>query len=245
MVPSNNVTCTSGRFAAGILELRGAVGDAETWGGGLWGQWYAQPGKIYVWRAPYSGAEFDGPEDGMLLARAVARASKLKLDIRGVVLGTYTSDGQPGVDVVMTADSVIPYAVQQSAGSLGRAALADPSLYRRFPDLAFGSAAHGAPKFVQLTGPPDAIDFWLQHPVIWDDTSGPMEAFVKLRGVYRGEADDGPRLNEWRRDAPPLGPGDKPSSQLVDPKMLRAGMWIAAGAAVAWIGARLYEERAA
>lgn len=223
--------------------MRRALGDTTSWD-----QWYAKPGEVYVWRTPYTGADFETPEDGMALLRALARASTLKLDVRGIVFGTYRSDGQKGVDLVMTADSTIPYAVPQSARRLAEVAIADPALRRRFPQLAFGSASHGGPKFVALTGPPDAIDFWVQHPIVWDDRAGPMEAFAKLRGVYGGEADDGPRLNEWRHEEPDLGPNgkngtDKPPTKTA--AALKWGMWIAAGAAAAWIGARVYEETAA
>lgn len=247
-VRPKNVAATSGMgmqlaSLVGGAERSQAVGDTTGWD-----QFYASPDEVYVWRAPIGGARIDNVDDAQLLVRAIGRASTLKLDIRGVVFGDY-ADGEPGVDVVMTADTTIPYAVPQSASLLGERAMADPSLRQRFPHLSFGTAQHGRPRFLELTGPPDAVDFWLQHPIVWDDQVGPVEAFVKQRGIYGGEADDGPRLREWTKPGSGLEPGNgnggEPSSNGAVGSAIKWGVVALVGAAIVWAGARAYEERAA
>lgn len=242
-VPSTNVMARPGRYAAGVSDLRGgavrkALGDTVDWG-----QWYAEPREVYVWRAPISGARIESPEDAQAVLRAVARASELKLDVRGIVWGTYRASGhaEEGVDVVMTADTTIPYAVPQTASELGRAALADAGLRRRFPELQFYSPRFGGPRLLQLTAPADAVDFWLAHPIVYDDKIGPMDAFAKLEGIYKGEADDGPRLSPWKRERPDLGGGSggKLAQAAKDHWLLLLGL----GAAAAYAGATLLGGR--
>lgn len=234
-VPSTNVTARPGRYAAGVSDLRGAAALGDTVD---WGQWYAEPREVYVWRSPVAGARIESPGDARAILRAVARASDLKLDVRGIVWGKYRASGheEEGVDVVMTADTTIPYAVPQTAGELGRAAAADPALRRRFPELVFHSARFGGPRLLQLTAPADAVDFWLAHPIVYDDKIGPMDAFAKMAGIYKGEADDGPRLSPWKSERPDLGGGGGKLARVAkDHWLLLLGL----GAAAAYAGAKL------
>jgi len=58
-----------------------------------------------------------------------------------------------------------------------------------------------------MTGPPASQDFWLSHQTVWDDETGPLDAFAKMAGIYKpGHADDGPQLQAWNGGEPPIGP---------------------------------------
>lgn len=208
---------------------RAAMGDTADWD-----LFYASPSEVYVWRAPIEGAGVSGPEDAQLVLRAIARAQINKLDVRGVVFGYY-EDGSQGLDVVFTADTILPYAIPQSAARLAEAALSDPALRARFPSLSFPG-----PRWLELTGPPDAIDFWRAHAIVWDDQVGPTDAFAQLEGIYRGEADDGPRLAPWKKEPPVLNGKPIPGEKSAWPTLALVGLGMAA---LVWIGAQVWTTK--
>ena len=153
-----------------------------------WDRWYAQPTEVYVWRADVGNANIQTPEDARLFLRAVAKAQKLSLDARAItVLQAADDPTRSRIDVVLTADSFIPYAVPSTAKVVAERARVDGPLTARFPNVQFLGQS-----FLQLVAPPDAIDFWKAHPVIWDDQTGPLQAFAELKGIYKGRIDDGP-----------------------------------------------------
>lgn len=178
-----------------------AMGDTERWH-----QLYAVPSDVYLWRARLSGVKVDEPADAQALSRAVARAiADMGLDVRGIVV-----DPKPegtDVDVVLTSDSRRPYWLGTSAYDVGGKLREDDVVSQRYPQLGVINAT-----FLSLTAPPASKDFWLSHPIIWDDATGPLDAFAKQQGIYRpGRADDGPQLQAWQADvAPPVGPPPTP-----------------------------------
>jgi len=198
---------------------------------GGWARWYADPSEIYLWRAKVRGAALDDPRDAQLLLRAVARGQQLRLDVRGLVVG-WGKDNVANVDVVMSADTLIPYVVPTTAEVVAERAAADEALRQRFPGLAFSE-----PQFLELTGPADAVDFWRSHQIIWDDKTGPLDAFARLEGIYRGAADDGPRASRWTLPEPELD--GKPATPGLGTATTFVG-WAAVGAAVVWLGAHVF-----
>ncbi len=208
-----------------------ALGDTA-----VWQRWYASPAEVYLWRADVQGAQIRNPEDARLILRAVAKSHGLGMDVRGIAVG-WRQDGKPQVDVVLTADSLIssPHMLGMAPQDVARAAEADATLRQRYPGLQFSS-----PHLLQLTGPADAVDFWRQHDIVWDDKGGPMSPFAKLEGIYRGSADDGARAEPWTTQPPKLNGdnGPRPPS-----KTLHFLAWAVAGAAIAWLGAHLIMEQ--
>jgi hypothetical protein len=199
-----------------------------------WARWFASPKKVYVWRTGIRGAKIETPTDAHWLLRAVAKGQILRLDTRGIVLGR-APDGTQTVDVVMTADTTIPYFVPQSAVRVAEAAAGDGPLRQRFPALVFES-----PQFLTLTGPAPAVDFWRQLSIAWDDTVGPTEVFADEAAAYRGAgADAGAQLEQWLRAKDPLEPADKPAK----PAATNFLAWAAAGAVVIWAGAHIISTK--
>lgn len=176
-----------------------------------WSRWLASPEEVYVWRAQIAGAKLTQPADALMMLRAVAAAQDLSLDAKAVAVGPGSSfdivTGPGGrIDIIMAADSTIPYVSTTDAEELAAALLADPTVRTRYPQLSVS-----APAWLQLTGPPAAVDFWRSRPTLWDDKVGPLDAFAKQQGVYRGTADDGPAAAQWAPSGqPPLGPPPPP-----------------------------------
>jgi hypothetical protein len=198
-----------------------------------WHQWWAAPTEVYVWRAYLQNAVVEEPADAQLLLRAVARAAAdLSMDVRGIVI-----NDKGGADVVMTSDTHIPYILPPTATDVKIGALADSQLRARYPQVDLVGE-----RFLQLTGPPASVDFWRAHATVWDDKVGPLDAFAKLEGIYRGHvADEGPALQAWTVSSPPLEPPPPhPSTAGISPAVLFAGAVVLAGAA--W--ALLSKERA-
>lgn len=173
---------------------RRAFGDTTDWG-----QWYASPGEVYLWRAMATGADFQEPADANRLLRSVAlAAADLSLDVRGIVVSPTGA-----VTVVFTADTTTPYVDPTTAVEVANHVLADSAVRDRFPELSLQSA-----RWMQLTGPPASVDFWKAHAIVWDDDVGPLDAFAKQQGIYRGpNADAGPQLAPWATEPPDLGNG--------------------------------------
>jgi hypothetical protein len=185
------------------------------------------------------GAAITTIADAQTVLRAVAKAQSLSLDARAIVIGQADPAGAT-LDVVFTADSVIPYAVPDTATVVANRAASDSALSQRFPGVAFVD-----PQFLQLTAPPDAIDFWKAHDIVYDDKVGPTSSFANQEGVYLGKADDGPRAAAWTPDpTPPLN--DKKngkSGPLLSDSTINFLAWALAGSALAWLGGHLFFSR--
>jgi hypothetical protein len=180
----------------------GALGLGDTTD---WKQVWSDPAEVYLWRAFVHGAELADPSDAQLLLRAVAKsATELGMDVRGIVVGPTGM-----VDVVLTTDVLQPYVLPPDAADVRIGALADPQLRARYPQIDLQ-----AERFLQLTGPPASVDFWRAHATVWDDKVGPLDAFAKMQGIYRGpNADAGPGLAPWTVSQPPLEtPPPKPTT---------------------------------
>lgn len=200
-----------------------------------WKQFYAMPAEVYVWRALLLNADLEDPGDAQLVLRAVAKAAAdLRLDVRGIVV-------KPGggVDVILTADTVIPYVLPPTdAADVRVGVMADPQVRTRFPQVDVQGE-----RFLQLTGPPASVDFWRAHTTVWDDQVGPLDAFARLEGIYRGAmADDGAALQPWTVEQPPL---KKPPTTNTTTSWASTGMVIFASALLLAGGAwALSKERA-
>lgn len=208
-----------------------SLGDTTSWSTP-----WANTGDVYVWRAGVAGASIATPDDlaavvraaGMAKGGAVTPAPNHGLDIRGAAV----TPGGKDVDVVMTAASWTPYVVDLTAQKLADAILADPSLRQRFPSLAFND-----PKWLQLVGPPGAVDFWRSRSVLWDHNAGPTQAFTALQNLFTGTADDGTSLHNLAPTPVPEPtpvPGAEPSGAGGASPVL----WIFGTIAVTWLAAR-------
>jgi hypothetical protein len=180
------------------------LGDTSAW----W-RLYALDSDVYLWRAKIKSDPPKAPEDALVILAAAMRGANAGLDARGVCVYA-TEGGNYAVDVVMTVRS---FAVRTeitgwSAESIAAAVVADGGVRAAMPNLKVDSA-----EWLQLTGPPQAIDFWRAHEVLWDYALGPSggaptQAFADVRGVYKSPADEGPNAQPWKPSDSPLGPPD-------------------------------------
>lgn len=229
-MPPRNLLCAPDRAlgSAGVRHRGLSRGFGET---GPWDLFYASPDEVYVWRAPIEGAVIETPDDAQLVLRAIAKAQINKLDAKAIAFVLRGQADQQAIDVLFTADSTIPYTIPQSAKRLAEAAEADPALRQRFPGIAFPDA-----QWLELTGPPDAIDFWRAHEIVWDDSVGPTDAFAKLKGIYKGQADDGPRVTAWTKKPPDLNGGKNGGHPGTSSALTYVGLALGT-AAIVWLGA--------
>lgn len=206
------------RSVTPVMRRDQGFGDTEPWS-----RWWASPAEVYVWRARLKNAEIGSPADALRILRSVAEAQtdSLELDARAIALG---ADGR--VDVIFTADSTRPYGAAVDALDIAQTVRQDPSLRTLWPQLDVTS-----PVWLELTGPPQATDFWRSRPILIDDTVGVQDAFAKQQGVFQGAADDGDSAQAWTGSEPPLEPPEpsppsEPSSKL--PQILLAATVTAA-----------------
>lgn len=213
-----------------------SFGDTTAWHGAV-----ANTDEVYVWRAGLSGADITSADDLAAIVRAAGLAKgsletlgvspNFGLDLRGAVV----ADGSGHIDIVGTSPSWKLFVGSPNASRLGDAILADPSVRQRYPSLAFSD-----PQWLQLTGPPGAVDFWRSRSVLWDhNLSGPTAAFTARQNLFVGTADDGTGLHLLGGGAPGPGPGPLP-----DPGVLPAAaggampaLWIIGTVAVVWLAA--------
>lgn len=200
-----------------------------------WARVYASAQEVYVWRAEMSGCQLGRADDALLLLRAVAKAQKLDLDAKAVLIASPEAASSM-VDVVLTADSTRPIVIRDSPTAIADAAAADPSLRARCPGLKLTRA-----QLLQLTAPPSAVDFWRQHDIVYDDTVGPTGAWVAQRGAYKGTADQGSTAVPLPFQAPPpLDEKKKGSSADASADdVIHFLAWTAVGAAASWLTAHL------
>lgn len=199
-----------------------SIGDTKEWK-----QWAVDPSDVYVWRSAITGATISSPDDASRMLRAVAKSAiDLELDVRAILMSTVGAESF--VDVVFTADSFSPLVLADSASDVAEGAMKDSDLRSRFPSISLAPS-----QFLQLTGPPDALDFWKSHAIVWDDKVGPLQAFAKGDGVYIGTSDDGPRAIPWKDDPPPLNPPEVSSGMTG-----LLGLLAIAGIIVVWSGTR-------
>jgi hypothetical protein len=211
----------------GASVARRPLGDT-----GDWYRVYARPDEAYLWRARLVMAELRDPSDALAVLAAFGRAQNLDLNVQGICVKQMDAGTQ--VDVVLTTPTTQIYTplVDDDAESLAIGVMSDASLRQRFPSLAVRS-----PELLQITGPPDAIDFWRSHATVWDPSlgqtghGGPTQAFANLSGAYLGAADEGPRLKPWKVDRPGLEPDQ-------DNKTDATVFWVIGGIALAWLVVR-------
>lgn len=198
---------------------------------GDWYRLYASADEVYLWRARLERAPMSDPSDALAVLAAFGKASDLDLSVQAICV---VRDGDGAmVDVVLTSPVRQIYtALNDGATSLAQKLVASSALRERFPGLVITD-----PKLLQLTGPPDAVDFWRSHPTVWDPTlgqtgqGGPTSAFAKLEGVYEGVADEGPRARPWITPQPDLGPGPKQDDK-------QTVLWVMGGLVLAWLVVR-------
>lgn len=117
-------------------------------------------------------------------------------------------------------------------------------------------ATVAAAQWLQLTAPEYAVDFWKDHTVYWSQSTKKRTAAGQgAQGLYLGGfADKGgalPGLKPWTLDSGSLGPGGggAADSPFVRPDgsidWAATLPWVAGAAAVAYIGYRFFQRRAA
>ena len=155
------------------------------------------------------------------------------LDVRGIAV--QAEDDTATVDVVLSTNRarVYPPGFYDDAADIALKVAAEPALRERFPSLAVQGA-----ELLQLTGPPDAVDFWRAHSVLWSTVlgqtgaGGPTTDFAEGRGIFLGVADDGPRLTPWSTASPGLGPKREKDNY--------AALWVMGGLVLAWLVVRTF-----
>lgn len=200
-----------------------------------WYRVYASPQEAYVWRARLGGAEMRDPSDALAVLAAFGKAQDLDLNVQGICV--VKQPGGARVDVVITTKTTQPALiytplVNDDAESLALKLLSDGQLRQRFPQLSISE-----PELLQITGPPDAVDFWRSHETLWDPSlgqtghGGPTQAFARLSGAYLGAADEGPALKAWKVDKPGLGPDQGKDGDATV-------FWVIGGVALVWLFVR-------
>lgn len=213
-----------------------SFGETIPWGEDTWDlRTYVTPKEVYVWRAFFQNTEFEDPAHIVPLVRAIG-SQIADFDVRGVTIDNSK------VDVVMTVRDYLPFPVLKwppgwdTASDLEGFVLSDSEFRSIFP---FSSIKKS--NLLQLTGPPQAMDFWLAHEILWDNNIGPKDGLARLRGIYRGNADDGNNLIAWTKGEPSLISNGKSQSDVLSASS-SAVFWTIAAVGVAWLGLRLYDS---
>jgi hypothetical protein len=186
------------------------LGDTSAW----W-RAYATNTEVYVWRAKLQADHPSTPEDALTILAAVMKTHGAGLDARGVCVYA-TEGGGYGIDVVQTVRN---FAIRTqltgwSAEDVALGVMSDGPVRAAMPKIQIAD-----PEWLQLTGPPQAVDFWRAHEILWDYAlggggGGPTQAFADVRGVYKSPSDDGSSAQAWKPGKLSLGPsgtsqGDK------------------------------------
>lgn len=188
-----------------------ALGATESWKGCT-----SLPDEVFVWRAEVRGARLSRPTDAMLFARAVGRLNRWGHDVRAVLVAPL-GGGRFAVDVVMTVRTAVllhtdcmPIALitgRQTAERIAEQITREPAIAARFPQLQIHRS-----QLLELTGPDQAVAFWLAHHKLWDKTAPtgpgvPTSKYGAAEGAYVGRADDAPNVTPLRASQLDKTPG--------------------------------------
>jgi hypothetical protein len=184
----------------GLLGL----GEVKDW----WQLWQGTD-EVYIWRARLRGVQLKHPDQALAFVRAVGKANNTGLDVRGVALSKIT-DTEFDVDIVLTTAASGPNVVVTNAQGVANKLMADSELRQQFPQLTIDG-----PKYLQLVGPPQAVDHWRSQPLLWDHNlgpqGGPTDTFAQPveYSVVMGTAEDGKLAQPWVQPKPGLQPPPK------------------------------------
>jgi len=207
------------------------LGDTSDW----W-RLIAKTSEVYLWRAKLTGDAPREPQDALAILAAVMRAADAGLDARGVCVYA-TEGGGYTIDVVMTIRSfnIRSTITGWSAEDIAQAVVSDGGVRAAMPGIKVEE-----PEWLELTGPPQSLDFWLAHAIVWDyalgpSGGGPTQAFADVHGVYTSPSDEGPNAKPWKPTPSPLGPNGSGGKNA---KSNEAVVW-AAGIGLAVLGVYL------
>lgn len=166
--------------------------------------------EVYIWRAIFQHAPIHSRQDLQDIVRAVAQNQDWDLNyIKGIAVQPLNTAGDGWqVDVVFAAKNPdlcsMPTCIRIGSEAQELGDKVEAALRERFPNLSIVAATY---QITDAEPKHPALDFWLAHSTIWDKNLGPMDAFGRFEGLYRGSAEDGRMLQPYQEPAPGLPGG--------------------------------------
>jgi hypothetical protein len=210
-----------------LMQAAAGLGETSSWLGIV-----TSTDDVYIWRARAKNAAISSPSLALLFARAVGMGQNRKLDVRGVAVRKEGADDWT-VDVILTSsEGGITLGVATNADGVADNVLQNSEIRAAFPGLQLKD-----PKFLELTGPKDAIAHWRSQPLLWDHLLGSDGGPTTTYGhpaeysVVKGTADQGKSAEPWLAKGPGID-SEKPPGPVLETVLL-VGMVAIGGFVVA------------
>jgi len=136
-------------------------------GNPIWGNFYAEDGEVYLWRAFLKGDHVNvaSMSDMRLLASTIAGQQNWCFDLVGLAVQELGAGNE--VTAVFTTP-IVRNIHWPAVTAEDLAERATPALQSRWPGVKIAS-----PYWAELRGSGRAIDFWSNEPVLWNANTGP------------------------------------------------------------------------
>lgn len=234
-----------------------AFGDTQSWG-----HICTEQDEVYLLRARVN-VEIKTAEDLRPFVKAFALAQNYQLNVRGAtakpLAGGYTQ-----IDIIGTADDrdTCPDVVfdYSTVATVVDKMMQDSELRSEYPGLQISDY-----DTLELTGPPQAVDFWRMQSVLWDVNLGEntptwwyqksglgqgTQAYIRFENLRLGTADDGStaKLLPRRGALPPIGTGSGSGGNTTGEKSgsdVRAILLVAGIGIAAYVLTRVFIARGA